>query len=351
MAFPIMFIVIFGVIFSGDDNIDFKIGMVNEDGKASEALVQNFKDIKAFKVSEGSREDELKALRNGDRSAVIIIPAGTGQAIAPAGQDQPMSLSQRASSAQLEVFYDPANQNTSQVALNIIDKVVSEINNGIMHVEPPLSIKPAKVDTNDLRSIDYLLPGVLGMSLMQLGLFGTAAPLVSLREKGVLRRMGATPLTRATLLISQVAFRLSIAFVQTSLIVLVGMTIFHVHIDMGRLPQTIGIVLLGATTFITIGYFLAGLAKTEEAVQGIISLPNFLFMFLSGIFFPVDMMPSWMRPLVDAIPLTYLGDALRETMINAGSFFSLTRSVSILLVWLVVSGVLAIRFFKWETSS
>ncbi|NLX09524.1 MAG: ABC transporter permease, partial [Chloroflexi bacterium] len=103
--------------------------------------------------------------------------------------------------------------------------------------------------------------------------------------------------------------------------------------------------------FITLGYFLSGMAKTQEAVEGLVSLPNFVFMFLSGIFFPVEFMPDWIRPLVNAIPLTYLGDALRETMIEAGSYFSMTRNIGIMVAWLVVCAVLALRFFRWESQS
>jgi ABC-2 type transport system permease protein len=349
-AFPIFFIVIFGVIFSGDQNISFKIGLVNEDGAASTRLVQGFKQISAFKIDEGTRDAELKALKDGDRSAVIIIPAGTGAALA-ANPTLLTGANQGAASGQatLNVYYDPANQNTSQIVLNIIDKVVAGMNEGITGVQPVLTIQSQSVTTSSLSSIDYLLPGVLAMSLMQLGLFATAAPLVSLREKGVLRRMGATPLSKTTLLTSQVAFRLTTAFAQTALIVLVGVGVFHVHIVASHIIGIVAMVLLGASLFITMGYFLSGVAKTEEAVNGLIQLPNITFMFLSGIFFPVDIMPSWIRPLVDVIPLTYVGDALRKTMINAGSYFSMTRNVAIMLAWLVVCGVLALKFFRWET--
>lgn len=89
-------------------------------------------------------------------------------------------------------------------------------------------------------------------------------------------------------------------------------------------------------------------ARGDVALETLEGLPNFVFMFLSRIFFPVDMMPSWLRPVVDAIPLTYLADALRKLMVDAGSYYSLTRSVLILTAWLLVCGVLAVRFFKWE---
>jgi ABC-2 type transport system permease protein len=189
---------------------------------------------------------------------------------------------------------------------------------------------------------------VIGMSLMQLGLMATAGPLVSLREKQVLRRMGATPLSKTTMLASQVLFRLTVAFVQTVVLLALGAILFDVHIEASRLPATAGVVLLGATMFIVLGYFLSGLAKTEEAVESLVSLPYFIFMFLSGIFFPIEMMPGWIRPLVDVIPLTYLGDALRKTLLDAGSYFSMTTNLLVMVGWLVVSAVLAVRFFRWE---
>lgn len=352
IAFPVMFILIFGVIFSSEDDVSFSIGLVNEDGEASARLVEGFEAIEAFDLHTGEREEELAELEDGDRSAVIVIPEGTGRAI---GEyfDQLSSTSQQAALTQapLEVYYDPSNQTRSQIVLNIIDQIIAEMNEGMTGIRPALAIEPRTVTADNLRSIDYLLPGILGMSLMQLGLFGTAGPLVSLREKGVLRRMGATPLSRVALLSSQVAFRLTTAVIQTGLIIAVGMIAFDVQIKIENLPVILGIVLLGASMFITLGYFLSGMAKTQEAVEGLVSLPNFVFMFLSGIFFPVEFMPDWIRPLVNAIPLTYLGDALRETMIEAGSYFSMTRNIGIMVAWLVVCAVLALRFFRWESQS
>ncbi|MCD4684562.1 MAG: ABC transporter permease, partial [Anaerolineae bacterium] len=287
LAFPLMFITIFGVIFSGDDSISFDIGIVNEDGEASTQLIEGFKQIEAFNITEDRRDDELHALEKGDRDAVIVIPAGTGAALdayfASGAQDTLVDDGGPQAAALLDVYYDPANQTTSQVVLNVIDKVIARMNEEMTGVQPVIAYAPQSVQANDLRAIDYLLPGVLAMSLMQLGLFGTAGPLVSLREKGVLRRMGATPLSKSTLLSTQIAFRLTTALVQTVLIIIAGALMFNVQVELANIPQILGVVLLGATVFITLGYFISAFAKTEEAVQGLISLPNFIFMFLSGI--------------------------------------------------------------------
>ena len=348
-AFPFFFIVIFGVIFSGNGDISFDLGVVNQDGANSTPMVEGFRAIDAFDVTTGELDEELDALEAGDRSVVIVIPEGTGaQMGAYITQVHDASADAPLPQVPIEVYYDPADQNTAQIALNIVDTVIAGMNEGMTGISPAITLQPKEVTQNSLRNIDYLLPGVLAMSLMQAGLFGTAGPLVSLREKGILRRMGATPLSRQALLASQVAFRLTTAFFQTALILAAGSLLFNVHLELASLPATIGVVLLGASMFILLGYFLSGLAKTQEAVESIVQLPNFVFMFLSGIFFPVEMMPDWTRPLVDAIPLTYLGDALRKTMIDAGSYYSMTRNLSILLIWLVVCAILAVRFFRWE---
>ena len=130
-AFPIIFIVVFGIIFSNEGDISFDLGVVNEDGAASQQLVDGFEGIDAFDVSIGSREDELAALEDGDRSAVIIIPEGTGAALGQyASQVRATGSGADLDQAVLEVVYDAANQSSAQI-VNIIDKVVAGMNEGI----------------------------------------------------------------------------------------------------------------------------------------------------------------------------------------------------------------------------
>jgi ABC-2 type transport system permease protein len=105
---------------------------------------------------------------------------------------------------------------------------------------------------------------------------------------------------------------------------------------------------LGALTFVSLGYLIAALSKTEESVFGITSVLNFPMMFLSGIFFPLEIMPDWIRPVVQAIPLTYLGDALRQTMVGAPPVHALGLDALVLGIWLAVAAVLSVRLFRWE---
>jgi ABC-2 type transport system permease protein len=209
-----------------------------------------------------------------------------------------------------------------------------------------LNLTQESILAQQLRTIDYLVPGILAMSMLFLGMFG-GIPLVEWREKQVLKRFGATPLRRSTMMFSQVAYRLILAVVQSIIIIAVAYFAFDVQI-VGNWFLLLGLVLLGALTFVSIGYFAVSRAKTVEGAMPLINLVQFPMLFLSGIFFPVELFPDFLRPIVDAIPLTYLGDSFRQVMVDATPLHSLGFDVAILGVWLVVTMALAIRFFRWE---
>jgi ABC-2 type transport system permease protein len=170
---------------------------------------------------------------------------------------------------------------------------------------------------------------------------------VNLREQQVLRRLGATPLPRLTLLASQVAMRLTLAVFQTALMLGVGVLVYRVQVT-GSWPGLAAFVLLGAGMLVSLGYVIAAVSRTAESVTGLTSVLNFPMMFLSGIFFPMDLGPKWLLPAIRAIPLTYLGDALRQVMVGAPGNFSLLTDALVLAAWLAVCTVISVRFFRWE---
>jgi ABC-2 type transport system permease protein len=109
-----------------------------------------------------------------------------------------------------------------------------------------------------------------------------------------------------------------------------------------------GFVVLGALTFTSIGYVIASFARTEEAANGITSVVQFPLMFLSGIFFPLEILPQWLKTVATFLPLTYLGDALRQTMVGGAPFVPLWVDFAVLAGWLVVTLGLSARFFRWQ---
>jgi ABC-2 type transport system permease protein len=170
---------------------------------------------------------------------------------------------------------------------------------------------------------------------------------VEWREKKVLKRFGATPLHRSTMVSSQVAYRLILALAQTLIIITIAYFVFNVQM-VGNWFLLFGLVLLGTLTFISIGYFAVSRARTVEGAMPIIQIIQFPMLFLSGIFFPVEIMPDFMRPIIATIPLTYLGDAFRQIMVDAIPVYPLVLDIGVLVTWLVICMALAIRLFRWE---
>ena len=336
LAFPVFFIVIFGIIFSGGGNTTFTVGLaVQDQGPVGSAVRQSFHAVPAFDITDGSQDTLLTKLKQGDLQVVVVVPDNASSAVAQ-GQTVP-----------IQTYYDPSNQTTAQIVLAVVRQVVDAIDQQITQRPNLLTVSPQTITAASLRTIDFLLPGILAMALMQLGLFATAPALVQLREQQVLRRIGATPLPRTTLLTAQVLHRLTIGLSQTLIIILVGAWAFNVHI-LGNLALLAGVVLLGAVMFVALGYLISGLANTQDSVNGITQLINFPMMFLSGLFFPVDVMPAWIQPVVAALPLTYLADALRQIMVGAPPVNSLNLDLIVLAAWALVCSVLAVRFFRWE---
>src|SRR5258708_18012884 len=192
-AFPVIFIVLFGLIFSGSNSPSYTVGLVNEDGgQVGSALAETFGQVKPFTIKTGTRDAELNHLKKGQIDLMIVIPSGLSQAVS-SGQ-----------TAQVQMVYDPSgNATNAQIVVNIVQQVLADFNSGYTHVTPPLALATQTVTAHHESSIDFLMTGILAMSLRQLVLFAAATPLASLRQDQVLRRLGAQPLPRCTRLAGQ----------------------------------------------------------------------------------------------------------------------------------------------------
>ena len=334
-AFPVFFILIFGAVFSGGDDTTFSVGLVMEDNsEVAQELSAALQEPEVLEVQIGERDAELQALEDGDRRAVIIIMPDFGEAISQGNMGE------------IAIYYDPTQTTTSQVLIPIIEKVIDGFDRALSQAPTLIHVEEKTLQTHDLRAIDYLVPGILAMALMQLGIFA-AVELVAERENKVLKRLGATPLRRSTMIISTVIFRLMVALVQAALIIIIARLVFDVPM-LGSWLFLIGMVILGTLTFLALGYLLSAFAKTERTAMPLLMSIQFPMMFLSGIFFPAEMMPDFMMPIMNAMPLTYLGDSLRQIMVGSSALHPQYINAAVLGGWLVVCLIGAIRFFRWE---
>jgi ABC-2 type transport system permease protein len=336
-AFPLLFIVLFGLIYGNSGSVSFNLVVVDHDNTASsQRLAATFRAAPFFKIKSESEAQARADVRSGGVDILVVIPSGFQSQI---GARQP---------ALLQMVYAGSGSNSgAQVESQLVQQVLTEYNQSVSPYTPPVELQVQSVTTQNLNSISYLAPGIMAMALMQLGLFATVIPLVTLRHEQVLRRLGATPLPRSQLLVSQVLFRLTIGLIQCGIILGVSISFFQVHI-IGNLVELVGLVILGAIMFISLGYLIASLAQTVESANGISQAVNFPMLFLSGVFFPLAFLPAFLTPIVRALPLTYLGDAFRQVAVGTVPQFPLMVDVLVLAGWVVVCSLLAARFFKWE---
>src|SRR4051794_8935135 len=341
LAFPILFVVLFGTIFSGGGRPNYDLGWVDQDGSPSVGQLRTaFERTGVVTLHDGSLADQQEAMRRGEIDAIVVVPAGVGAALTSSPGTG------AAGSAQLVLYTDPTQSSASATISQIATSVTTAVNQQLSGQAPVLTVEGQSLQTRELSAVSYFVPSILAMALMQLGIFASI-PLVQQREKLILKRLQATPLPRWTLVVSNIAVRLVIAAVQTALIVAIGIALLGVQLT-GDWPEIILVVALGAVTFVSIGYVIASFAKTEEAANGMTSIVQFPLMFLSGIFFPLEIMPSWLRSIATFMPLTYLGDALRQVMVGGVPFVPLGVDVAILGGWLIACFAISARFFRWQ---
>ncbi len=196
------------------------------------------------------------------------------------------------------------------------------------------------------RYIDFLIPGLLGMNLMNSGMWGIGFALVEQRQRKLLKRHVASPMRRSDYLLALATSRLVLMLIELIVLLGFGVLIFHVRIA-GSWTSIVSITTLGALCFGAIGLLTASRAQKIETISGIINVVMMPMWILSGVFFSYERFPAVFHPFIKALPLTALNDALRAAILEGAPLTQQASRLAILAVWCVVSYVLALRIFRW----
>jgi ABC-2 type transport system permease protein len=196
------------------------------------------------------------------------------------------------------------------------------------------------------RYIDFLVPGLLGMSLMGGGMWGVGFVTVDMRIRKLLKRFLATPMKRSHFLIAIMLSRMLFMVPEVLILLVFARVVFGVVIY-GNLLALTGLILLGALMFSGIGLLMASRAQTVETISGLMNLVMLPMWITSGIFFSVDRFPDVVQPYLRLLPLTPLIDAMRSVMLEGARLSSLGWEMGSMVIWSVVSFTLALKFFRW----
>lgn len=292
-----------------------------------EALVGALKQVKGLTVIEEPLEKGLAALRKGDRTLVVEIPAALPGSV--------------------PVHYDEGQAQTAQVGIAVVRQVAAEYDKRLTGRPELLTVAPQAVNAEQFKLFDFLLPGILAMTFMQTGLMGVTWVIANYREKLVLKRVLTTPFHPFAFLSGLVTRFTVINLLQGVIIFLVATYVFRAK-TIGSLLDLAILSIIGSVTFLAIGFAISTVSRTAESANALGSLVNFPMLFLSGTFWPRDLIPEALRPVVGALPLTPLVDAMRGVATRADSLLVYTPGILYLLAWTAVAFAVAAWRFRWE---
>ncbi|KHF41710.1 ABC transporter [Halalkalibacter okhensis] len=334
--FPVILMVIFMSIFSSSSDSDFsaKVAIVNENPNATSNML--LEQINAIPVLEEtnelvSRETAEEMVQDQEVNAAIILPT-----------------SEDDTSILLIVNKEDEQGVTTQALSGILNQFVQQANLFAVGATPTYELQFESITSGDteLSYTDFLLTGMIALAIAQGGMFGMV-DLVEMRRKGLIKRLRMTPANMNLFGLSDMVMRLLFSIIQIMLLSLIGVLIFGANLYI-NFPSLLVVFLLGALSFNALGYFFSSFSKTTEAYMGVANITSFLMMFLSGVFFPIETMPSWLQPISNLLPLTYFVEGLRESMVYSTSVFSsaLWSGVGIMVLWGVVTFVIGSWLYK-----
>jgi ABC-2 type transport system permease protein len=339
-GFPLIFILVFGFIGNGGAGPVYKIAFdagSDSTNALYDSLVHN-RSIKLVRYTDGASLE--KDLIKGRLTGVVKIEKNPVAGALPA-----YSLRFRSTTASADKFPQ---------FLSLADNISNQVNNAVQGKRPPyaaIAMGPDAIrEVREYKTIDFILPGQLGFSLLSAGVFGVAFLFYNLRQTMVLKRFFATPIAKRNIVLGEGLSRVLFQLITAVVILLIGHFVFKFTLVNGVVTfiELLILSFIGLLVFMGMGFIVSGLAKSESSIPpfaNLITLPQFL---LSGTFFSIDVFPTWLQPVCRILPLTYLNEAMRKVAFEGAHLTDCWKQIGVLGIWGVATYVVAIRVFRWE---
>lgn len=331
LAFPLIFILVFG--FLGNGGVKVKLAIA-QGSDVQNPIIKALEQTSVIKLVRDKEAAEIReGLEKGNIDALISIKkndAGTPAYLA-------------------NVQYTSASVDKGSILKSVLTNLLYNLNT--KDVKPTVAqLNESTVQGRIYRTIDFILPGQLGFSLLSTGVFGTAFVFFSLRQNLVIKRFFATPVKRSSIVFGEGLARIGFALLGAVFIILIGHFFFHFTLIHGVVTvlNMLMLSIIGLIVFMGFGFVVSGIAKSESTIppiSNIITLPQFL---LSGTFFSIEAFPSWLQPISRALPLTYLNDAMRKVAFEGAGLWDVKHQILIMVIWGIGIYTIAVKVFKWE---
>jgi len=337
MAFPILLMVIFGAIFSGFGEATYTLYMQDEDGTAtSQQFMDSLNQTGALNIVVVDPDvDPDQYIKDNSLTSFMIIPLGFQAAVASGGTQN----------TTLDLRMDQTSSSAGVIS-GIVNSVAEGWNLQIVGAVPTILIHHGGIVTDDLTYIDFFLPGVIGLTIMMSAVNYMVSINTRYRNAGMFAKFITTPFKRMEFLISRMLWQLVVTFMSVAAILIIGVGVFGVHVNL----DVISILLLvfGSVLFSALGMAMARFIKEEETAETAAAAVTFPMMFLSGSFFALETMPEYLQVIANILPLTYLNNGLRDSMIY-GNYESALFNLAVVALIAVVLMAFAVLVTRWKT--
>lgn len=335
--FPLVFILVFGFIgIGGTTSFSMVLAPGSDTTNAVFRALQNHALVKWLPLQDSALLE--RELAKGRITGVLHIEKkDTLNGASP----YKVQFRSTTASADKAALFLPLLEN----AIFKIDSTSPVANSAYAQLAPP-EIRTVR----KYRSIDFILPGQLGFSLLSAAIFGVAFLFFNLRQQLVLKRFFATPIQRGYIILGEGLSRIIFQMITAVIIVSIGHYVFQFTLVNGVITfiEIMVLSFIALLVFMGFGFIISGLAKNESTIPplaNIVTLPQFL---LAGTFFSIDTFPAWLQPISRAMPLTYYNDAMRKISFEGASLAQCWLELVVLLAWGVLAYAVAIKVFRWE---
>ncbi|MCI4348873.1 MAG: ABC transporter permease [Thermoplasmata archaeon] len=341
LVFPIILIAMFGFIFqSGTTKVNLYVENLDHNSNASRTFLTILNHTGAVNVNLVAPSDANASggfgqyLSNNGYTVGLVIPAGFGAAYLAGNATSPI------------LYTDPQDLTSGGVAEGACTGVANAMNLAASHGKQVVTISNANVGSQVLKYIDYLVPGLVGFTILTSPMFAMVDISSSYRKDHIFRQLSLTPLTKGEWLTAKIIWYIALTFLTTAIMLSIGTFAFgaHVTVGLGLLP----FLILGPFFFVSLGMLAGSIAKTPESAAVIGNVVTFPMMFLSGTFFPVSGFNPQLQAVAHALPLYYVIDGMNQTMLFQHYGTTLWIDFAVVFVGSIVVFIAAILAFRWR---
>ncbi|HRV75985.1 MAG: ABC transporter permease [Candidatus Nomurabacteria bacterium] len=339
-VFPLIFLFIFGGIFGGNNSVKFKVAVLNESkSDFSQGFVKQLTEDETFDIDKESTSLDLAKAKmdRGQLDATIVLPQNFGE----------KSGNNAYPSGEAQVIYNQNNEQAATTLTSVLGGAFEKVNAGFVKSETPFSVKAISTAKEGQRRFDYTFAGLVGFSILGLGIFGPTTVFPQMKQKGILKRLHTTTLKVRQYFIANALSSSIIGIVSVAMMFVAARIFFDLNMN-GDYLSLMAIVVLGTITLFGIGLAIGGWAKNENQAAPLAQIVTFPMMFLSGVFFPRFAMPEILQRVSSFFPLTPVVDGVRLIVTEGRTIFDLGPQVGLLAAWIVIIYTIAFRAFRWE---